>query len=128
MADLALGAVTHGSEVGHHADVPEDDGDGCVSGDREDVPQERGAELRPDVHGVGIGEHPEGDPGPSDVDEGEHAGADDGEDGHRLSEAVDGVTPALFEEEEDGGDEVPAWPMPIHQTKLMMANPQATGR
>ncbi len=22
---------------------------------------------------------------------------------------------------------VPAWPMPIHQTKLMMANPQATG-
>ena len=22
---------------------------------------------------------------------------------------------------------VPAWPMPIHQTKLTMANPQATG-
>ena len=22
---------------------------------------------------------------------------------------------------------VPAWPMPIHQTKLMMANPHATG-
>ena len=22
---------------------------------------------------------------------------------------------------------VPAWPMPIHQTKLMIANPQATG-
>ena len=22
---------------------------------------------------------------------------------------------------------VPAWPMPIHQTKLMMAKPQATG-
>jgi hypothetical protein len=39
------------------------------------------------------------------VNQREHACADHGKDSHGLGEAVDGVAPALLEEQENGGDE-----------------------
>src|SRR5205807_1558463 len=97
--------VAQGAEVRDHADVPEDDGDGGVGGYRENVPGQRAAELRPYVHRVRVREEPVREPWAADVDEREDAGAADGEDGHRLGEAVDGVTPGLLEKQKDGGDQ-----------------------
>ena len=106
-ANFDSGAVAHGAEVGNHADVPEDQRDGGVGGDREDVPHQRGAELRPHVHGVGVRQHPVTQPGTADVDEREHAGADDGKNRHGFGETVDGVAPALLEQQQNGGDQRP---------------------
>ena len=38
LGELGLGVVAHRSQVGNHAYVPEDHGDGGIGGNREDVP------------------------------------------------------------------------------------------
>ena len=58
-----------------------------VDRNREDVPQQRTAEVRPHLHLVRNREEPVGEPDAADVDAGEEAGADDREDRHRLSRA-----------------------------------------
>ena len=98
-------AVAQRAEVGDHSDVPEDHRDGGVGGDREDVPCQRRAELRPHIHGAGIRKEPVSQPGTANMDQREGARADHGEDGHGLGEAVDGVAPCLLEEKQDGGDQ-----------------------
>ncbi len=45
--------VAHGSEVGDEPHVPEEHGHGEIGRDRKHIPQERRAELRPDVIRVG---------------------------------------------------------------------------
>ena len=91
--------------VGNHADVPEHHRDGRVGGHREHVPRQRGAELRPHIHGAGIGEQPVPQPRPPQVQDREHARAHHREDGHRLGEAVDGVAPGLLEQQQNRGDQ-----------------------
>ena len=105
LADLGIGAIAKRAQIRDHADVPEDDGDGGVSGDREDVPHQRRAELRPDRHRVGIRKQPVTQPGTAYVDHREHAGADHGKDGHGLGEAADRVAPSLLEEQQNRGDQ-----------------------
>ena len=100
-----LGAIAQRAEVRNHADVPEDDRDGCVGRNGEDVPGQRRAELRPDVHRVRVGQEPVREPWTADVDERKGAGADDGKDGHRLGEAVDRVAPGLLEQQKNGRDQ-----------------------
>ena len=98
-------AVAQRAEVGDHSDVPEDDRDRRVGGDRKDVPRQRRAELRPQIHRVGVWEEPVAQPRTPKVDEWEGACADHGEDRHRLGEAVDGVAPRLLEEKQNRGDQ-----------------------
>src|SRR5690606_11746171 len=97
--------VPQGGEVRHHANVPEEERYGEVSGDREHVPEERTAEVLPDAVGVRDREEIPGEPDAPDVEGRENARATDGEDGHRLRRAVDGGPPLLPREIENGRDE-----------------------
>ena len=64
-----VGAVAQGGQIGNQSDEPEQQRDGGVGRDRENVPHQRAAELRPYPHGVGIREQPVGQPRTSDVDQ-----------------------------------------------------------
>ena len=105
-----LRAVAQGCEVGDQPDEPEEQRDREVGEDREHVPHQRAPELRPEGHRVRVGDEPVEVPGAAQVEEREEAGAGDGEDGHRLREAVDRLPPLLAEQEEDGRDERPRVP------------------
>ncbi|OPZ06824.1 MAG: hypothetical protein BWZ08_02192 [candidate division BRC1 bacterium ADurb.BinA292] len=100
-----VGAVAHRRQVGHQANIPEDERDNAVGGDGEDIPDERAAPLRPEIHRVGVREKPIENLRPAEVEEREHAGAGDGEEGHRLGEAIDGIAPGLLHQEQDCGDQ-----------------------
>ena len=88
-----FGAVAQRRQIGDQADKPEQRRNRGVSGDGEDVPHERTAELRPYAHGVGDGEEPVGEPGTADVNGGEDARAGDREERHRFCKTVDRVAP-----------------------------------
>ena len=104
--------IANRRQVRDQADVPEQDRDGSVDADREDVPEKRAPEVGPHAHLVREREHPVGDPDASHVDPRERQGAHDREDGHRLRRAVDRGAPFLAEEEEDRRDERPGVPDP----------------
>ena len=103
--DTALRAVAERGEVGDEPDVPEQQRDGEVGGHREHVPHERAPELRPERHRVGVRDEPVEELRAAQVEEREEPGAHDGEDRHRLGEAVDGLPPLLAEEEQDRRDQ-----------------------
>ena len=71
----AVRAVAQRREVGQQADVPEQQRDDEVGGDREDVPDQRAAPLRPEVHRVGVGQQPVEEPRPAEVQDREQPGA-----------------------------------------------------
>ena len=99
-----------------------------VGRDREDVPDQRAAPLRPERHRVGIRHQPVEEPGAAHVQERKQPRAGDGEQRHRLGEPVDRRPPLLLQQQQDRRDQAcPAWPIPIHQTKLTIANPHITG-
>ena len=104
-AQRILRPVAQAGDIGNQADEPEHRGDGGVGRDREDVPHQRTAELRPYAHRVGIGEQPVRQPRTTHVQQGEHAGASHREQRHRLGEAVDRVTPGLLEQQQNRGDQ-----------------------
>ena len=104
-SDAALRAVAERGEVGDEPDVPEQQRDREVGGHREHVPHERAPELRPERHRVGVRDEPVEELRAAQVEEREEPGAHDGEDGHRLREAVDGLPPLLAEEEQDRRDQ-----------------------
>ncbi len=105
LPEAARRAVAQGGEVGDQADVPEEQRDGGVGRDREDVPDERAPELRPHAHGVGVGEEPVGEPGAPEVEHRVEPGAGHGEERHRLGEAVDRGPPLLAQQQEDRRDQ-----------------------
>ena len=102
---LRFRPVAERGQVRHHAQVPEQERDRHVGAHREHVPQQRAEEVGPDGHLVGIGEDPVDNPHAADVDAGEQARADHGEDRHRLGKAVDARPPFLPEEEQNGRDQ-----------------------
>ena len=104
--------IAHRRQVRDQADVPEQDRDGPVDADRENVPEKRAPEIGPHAHLVREREHPVGDPDASYVDPGERQGAHDREDGHRLGRTVDRGAPCLAEEKEDRRDERSGVPDP----------------
>ena len=105
LGELALRAVAQRREVGDEADVPEEQRDRGVGRDREDVPDERAAELRPHPHRARVRHEPVEEPRPPEVQNRVLRRAGDREDRHRLGEAVDRRAPLLPEEEQDGGDQ-----------------------
>src|SRR3954462_2777867 len=88
-------AIPQSGQVRQQTDVPKNDRYGEVGGDGKNVPDEGAAELRPQAHGVRVGDDPIEKPRPSEVDEWKHAGASDGEKSHRFGEAIDGGAPFL---------------------------------
>jgi len=72
-----------------------------VGRDREDVPLERGAELRPDTVLIRQRQEPPAEPDATDVEEREDTRAHDREDGHGFGGAVDRSAPLLTQEAED---------------------------
>ena len=104
--DLVLGAVTQRRQIRDEPGVPEERGYRSVGADREHVPDERAAELRPDVHAVRVREQPVGgEPRPAGVDKREHQRAGDSEERHRFGEPVDRRAPVLLEEQQNRRDE-----------------------
>src|ERR1700674_93987 len=105
LLDLRLRAIAQRREIRNQPGVPKEDRDGKVSRDRENVPEERAAEVRPDAVVIRerreIPRHPDA----ADVDAWENRGANDGEERHRFGGAVDGGAPFLPEQEQDRGDE-----------------------
>ena len=100
-----LGRVAERREVGDEADVPEHERDGEVRRDREHVPRQRAAELRPHAGDVRERVQPVEEPRPAHVQQREHARAHDREDRHRLGEAVDARPPLLVHQQQDRGDQ-----------------------
>ena len=72
---------------------------------REHVPDQRAAELRPDLLRVRVGEEPVEEPRPAHVQQREQPGAHDREEGHRLGEPVDARPPLLVEQQQDRRDQ-----------------------
>src|SRR5207302_6760485 len=114
-------------QIRNKADEPEQQRNGTVGGNCKNVPDERAAKLRPEPHRAGIREHVEGHPRAPGMNQREDAGAGDGEGRHGFREPVDRGTPLLMQRNKIAEMSVPAWPIPIHQTKFTMAKPQATG-
>ena len=98
-------AVAQRGEIGNEPEVPEEERDGEVRRHRGRVPRERAAELRPHAHRRRVGNEPVSEPRPPEVEEREHPRLDDGEERHRLGEAVDARAPLLLEQEQDRRDE-----------------------
>ena len=112
-------SIANRRQVRYQPDVPEQERDGSVDADREDVPEKRAPEVGPDAHLVRDWEHPVGDPDASHVNPWERHSAHDREDGHRLGRAIDRGAPFLAEEEEDCRDERPGvtYPDPEHEVR-----------
>ena len=104
-ADAVPRSVAERRQVRDQADVPEEQRDGEVGRDREHVPHQRAPELRPQGHDVGVGNQPVEVEGATEVEEREEPRAGDREEGHRLGEAVDRLSPLLAQEEQDRRDE-----------------------
>src|SRR6185312_2086047 len=69
-------------------------------------PDERAAELRPHSHGEWDRKQPVScQPGTSGMNQREQAGLHDGKNRHGLSKAIDGGTPGLLEQQQDGGNQ-----------------------
>ncbi len=98
-------AVAQSRHVRDEADVPEQQRDAEIGADREDVPHQRAAPLRPKVHRVGVGREPVEELRPAHVQEREYAGAGDGEERHGLGEAVDRGAPLLMQKQQNRRDQ-----------------------
>ena len=103
-----MSPVAQRRQVRHESGVPEEQRDRAVGRDREHVPDERAAELRPDAHAVGIRQEPvRRQPRAACVHQREDQRAGDREERHRFREPVDRRAPVLLEEEQDRGDQRP---------------------
>ena len=98
-------AIAQRREIGNQSDIPEQRGDRRVGRDREHVPHQRAAELRPQAHRVRVREHPPVVPGTSGVQRGIQARRRDREQRHRFRESIDRRAPLLTQEEQDRGDQ-----------------------
>ena len=92
--------VARGREVRQDADVPEDDREQEVAGDRPEIPDQRAAPLRPDLHRGRVGREPVEIERPAEMEDREEAGDRDGEQGHRLGEAADRGAPRLARQQQ----------------------------
>src|SRR5262245_6493499 len=95
------GLIPYGCQIGQQARVPEEEAHREVGEDRRGVPRQRALELRPDVHGRRVRDHPVREPRPPEMQEWIEASLDDGEQRHRLREAIDARAPSLLEEEQN---------------------------
>ncbi len=104
--DPVLRAIAERRQIGDEAGIPEERRHRAVGRDREHVPDERAAELRPDAHAVRVRHQPvRRQPRAAGVDEREHQRARDGEERHRFRESVDRRAPVLLQEQQNRGDE-----------------------
>ena len=101
----SAGAVAQSGQIGNESDEPEQKRNGEVGGDREDVPDQRTAKLRPIPHRIGIRKQPIGEPRTSEVEHRKHPRAEHGENGHGFGGAVDGRAPLLMQQQQNRGDQ-----------------------
>ena len=94
-------------QIGNQAGIPKNQRDGEISADGKNIPDQRTAKLRPQTHRVGIRKKPVKNTRPAKMQQRKHSGAGDGEQRHRLGEAIDGRAPFLMEQQEDRGNKSP---------------------
>ena len=120
-----LRAVAQRRQVGDQADVPEQQRDGGVGRDREDVPDQRAAELRPEAHRVRVGQQPVEEPRPAQVQQREQPAQATANSVIASAKRLIDVRHSCCSSSRIAEISVPAWPMPIHQTKLMIVEAPA---
>ena len=94
-------------QVRDHAEVEEEEAPREVGRDGHGVPQERGAEVRPELAFARIREDVVEPPVPAQVHQGVEAAHHQGQGGHRLGPPQDGRAPGGPGDPEDRGDERP---------------------
>ena len=99
-----LAAIPQGRQIRNQTRVPEEQGHRKIGRDGEHVPQQRGAKLGPQRHGVGQREDKEDSPGSTHVKQRENTCAHHGKEGHRLRKAVNSRSPVLVKQEQDSGN------------------------
>src|SRR5437867_11410915 len=70
-------AIAHRRKIGHQAEIPEQEGDGEISADCKDVPDQWRAKLWPNSHGVRIWDEPVENPGSPKMEQRHRARAGD---------------------------------------------------
>ena len=125
---LADRAIAQRRQVGNQADEPEQQRNRAVGRNREHVPDQRAAELRPDPHrarDTGTCNTPSTDArcGSAGTMPAQATANSVIASAKRLIE----VRHFWFSKNKIAEISVPAWPIPIHQTKLTIAKPQPTG-
>ena len=100
-----LRAVAQRRQVRNQSHEPEQQRNRGVRRNRENVPHQRAAELRPQPHRIRIRHQPVEEPRPAHVQQGKHAGARHGKKRHRFGEPVDGSAPLLPQQQQNGGNQ-----------------------
>ena len=100
-----LGSIARRRQVGQDADIPEEHRHDQIGQHREKVPGQRALELRPHAHRAGVGRHPVEAPRPAQMQDGIKPRAHDGEQRHRLGEAIEAVAPLLPDQQQHGGNQ-----------------------
>ena len=104
-APCARRAVTHRRKVWQDADIPENDREDEIAGDRPEIPNKGAAPLRPDLHAGRIGREPVEIKRPSKMEDREQPGDRYGEKRHGFGEAADRGAPVLPGEDEQRRDQ-----------------------
>ena len=94
-----------GREIREQAEIPEEQRDRDVGGDRGHVPRERALEVRPHAHRGRIRYQPIREPRPAEVQEREHRGVHEGDERHRFRDPAHPRAPPLVQQKQERGDE-----------------------
>src|ERR1041385_7577213 len=98
------GAIAYRRQIRQEPEKPKQNRDDEISSDRERVPHERAAKLRPHSHRVRVWKNPVKNPRPPKMENRKDASTDDGKQRHAFGEAIDRAAPMLKHEQQHRGD------------------------
>ncbi len=98
-------AIAQRGQVRNQSYEPEEQRYGGVCGDREHVPDQRAAKLRPQPHRVGVRREPVKKPRAAHVQQREHSGAGHRKERHGFGETVDRSAPLLSQQQQNRGNQ-----------------------
>ena len=97
--------VPRRGDVRHQPEIQEHHAHGQIRGDGEDIPDQRRAEVHPELTRVRVGNQPVEEPRAPEVDDRKQRGGHDGEHGHRLGRAGYRRPPFGPEQKQDRRDQ-----------------------
>ena len=119
--------VAQGCEVGDQANAPEQRGNRRIGRDRKHVPEQRTSKLRPHPQNVRVREHPVGDPGRPVCSSGKSPAQETAKRVMASANRLIELRHCCRSKRRIAEISVPACPIPIHHTKLMISQPHITG-
>ena len=97
--------VAHRRQIRQQTQIPEHHGRRHIGQDGEEIPQQRTAKLRPEIHGVRVGKQPVEEPGTAQMQDRIDPGTRGAEQRHRFGDPVDRVAPLRPGEKEQRRNE-----------------------